>query len=78
MEKVDVSIKWPFKWCLVGSSGSGKTEFSLQLVSNAFRLFDIPPSKLSLFTKSFKIFTTNSMNIFQQLSIKKKISIWKS
>ena len=54
MEKVDVSIKWPFKWCLVGSSGSGKTEFSLQLVSNAFRLFDIPPSKIIIVYKEFQ------------------------
>ena len=54
MEKVDVSIKWPFKWCLVGSSGSGKTEFSLQLVSNAFSLFDIPPSKIIIVYKEFQ------------------------
>ena len=54
MEKVDVSIKWPFKWCLVGSSGSGKTEFSLKLVSNASRLFDIPPSKIIIIYKEFQ------------------------
>ena len=54
MEKVDVSIKWPFKWCLVGSSGSGKTDFSLQLVSNAFRLFDVPPSKIIIVYKEFQ------------------------
>ena len=54
MEKVDVSIKWPFKWCLVGSSGSGKTEFSLKLVINALKLFDTSPSKIIVVYKEFQ------------------------
>ena len=54
MEKVDVSIKWPFKWCLVVSSGSGKTEFSLKLVINALKLFDTSPSKIIVVYKEFQ------------------------
>ena len=46
MDPVDVSIKWPFKWCLVGSSGSGKTNFALQIVSHANRIIDEPPSSV--------------------------------
>ena len=53
-EEVDVSIKWPFKWCLVGSSGSGKTQFSLDVIANAFRLFDTPPSKIIIVYKEFQ------------------------
>ena len=54
LEEVDVSIKWPFKWCLVGSSGSGKTQFSLDVIANAFRLFDTPPSKVIIVYKEFQ------------------------
>ena len=54
METVYVSIKWPFKWCLVGSSGSGKTEFSLKLVINALKLFDTSPSKIIVVYKEFQ------------------------
>ena len=38
MESIDISIKWPFKWCLVGTSGSGKTNFSLNIVKNSTRI----------------------------------------
>ena len=41
-----MSVKWPFKWCLVGSSGSGKTIFSLNLITNIHRLVDMAPSKI--------------------------------
>ena len=51
---MDLSIKWPFKWCLVGSSGSGKTNFSLQMISNAHRLFDQVPSKILIVYKEFQ------------------------
>jgi hypothetical protein len=54
MAVIDVSIKWPFKWCLVGSSGSGKTNFCLQIISNSSRLFDTPPSKIVLIYKEFQ------------------------
>ena len=53
-EEVDVSIKWPFKWCLVGSSGSGKTQFALDVITKAFRLFDTPPSKVIIVYKEFQ------------------------
>jgi hypothetical protein len=54
MEIVDVSIKWPFKWTLVGSSGSGKTNFSLEIVKNAQKLFDLPPTKIIIVYKVFQ------------------------
>ena len=54
MAVIDVSIKWPFKWCLVGSSGSGKTNFCLQIINNSSRLFDTPPSKIVLIYKEFQ------------------------
>ena len=54
MEPIDVSIKWPFKWCLVGSSGSGKTNFALQIVRHADRIFDQPPSNVILIYKEFQ------------------------
>ena len=53
MEPIDVSIKWPFKWCLVGSSGSGKTNFALQIVSEADKLFNQPPSNVIIIYKEF-------------------------
>ena len=53
-EPLDLSIKWPFKWCLVGSSGSGKTNFSLQVVSHAHRLFNQMPSKIIIVYKEFQ------------------------
>ena len=53
-EALDLSIKWPFKWCLVGSSGSGKTNFSLQVISHAHRLFDQIPSKIIIVYKEFQ------------------------
>ena len=54
MEPIDVSIKWPFKWCLVGSSGSGKTNFALQIVRQANDLFDQPPSNVIIIYKEFQ------------------------
>ena len=54
MEPIDVSIKWPFKWCLVGSSGSGKTNFALQIVRQANKLFDQPPSNVIIIYKEFQ------------------------
>ena len=54
MGDVDVSVKWPFKWCLVGSSGSGKTIFSLNLVKNIHRIVDIPPTKIVLIFKEYQ------------------------
>ena len=54
MESVDISIKWPFKWCLVGSSGSGKTNFSLDIVKNRIRIFDTLPSKLIVIYREFQ------------------------
>ena len=54
MEPIDISIKWPFKWCLVGSSGSGKTNFALQIVRQANDLFDQPPSNVIIIYKEFQ------------------------
>ena len=54
MELVDVAVKWPFKWCLVGSSGSGKTNFCLQIIKNAQRILDEPPSKILIIYKEFQ------------------------
>ena len=54
MESVDVSVKWPFKWCLVGSSGSGKTIFSLNLIKNIHRLVDMAPSKIVIIFKEYQ------------------------
>jgi len=54
-EPINLSIKWPFKWCLVGSSGSGKTNFSLQIISHAQRLFDQVPSKILIVYREFQV-----------------------
>ena len=54
MESVDVSVKWPFKWCLVGSSGSGKTMFSLNFIKNIHRLVDMAPSKIVIIFKEYQ------------------------
>ena len=48
------SKKWPFKWCLVGSSGFGKTNFTLQIVQHASQLFDQAPSKIVIVYKEFQ------------------------
>ena len=53
-EAMDLSIKWPFKWCLVGSSGSGKTNFALEVISHAHQLFDQIPSKIIIVYKEFQ------------------------
>ena len=62
---MDLSIKWPFKWCLVGSSGSGKTNFSLQIIRHAPRLFDQVPSKIVIVYKEFQNIYNSLMIIFQ-------------
>ena len=54
MSQVDISIKWPFKWTLVGSSGSGKTNFSYQIVRNAKRIFDSPPQRMIIIYKEYQ------------------------
>ena len=54
IEKVDVSIKWPFKWTLVGSSGSGKTNFALNIVKRSNTLFDQKPEKVVIIYKVFQ------------------------
>ena len=64
-EKIDVSVKWPFKWCLVGSSGSGKTNFSLQVIRHAHRLFDRVPSKIIIVFKEFQEIYNHFNNYIQ-------------
>ena len=64
-EKIDVSVKWPFKWCLVGSSGSGKTNFSLQVIRHAHRLFDQVPSKIIIVFKEFQEIYNHFNNYIQ-------------
>ena len=64
-EKIDVSVKWPFKWCLVGSSGSGKTNFSLQVIRYAHRLFDQVPSKIIIVFKEFQEIYNHFNNYIQ-------------
>ena len=54
IEEVDVSIKWPFKWTLVGSSGSGKTNFALNIVKRSNTLFDQKPEKVVIIYKVFQ------------------------
>ena len=54
MTEVDVSIRWPFKWTLAGSSGSGKTNFSLNIVKNSKRLFDQSPTRVIIIYKVFQ------------------------
>ena len=54
MDIVDISIKWPFKWCLVGSSGSGKTNFSLEILKNSKRIFDTAPTGLIIIYQEFQ------------------------
>ena len=54
MEVIDVTIKWPFKLCLVDASGSGKTNCCLQIISNSTRLLDTTPTKIVLIYKEFQ------------------------
>ena len=54
IESVDVSIKWPFKWTLVGSSGSGKTNFALNIIKKTGRLFDQKPDRVIIIYKVFQ------------------------
>ena len=54
LESVDVSIKWPFKWTLVGSSGSGKTNFALNIIKKSARLFDQKPDRVIIIYKVFQ------------------------
>jgi hypothetical protein len=51
---MDISIKWPFKWTIVGSSGSGKTHFSLQIIKNSQKIFDNPPTKLIILYEEYQ------------------------
>ena len=64
MESVDVSIQWPFKWCLVGSSGSGKTVFSLDLIKHVNRLINHAPSKLVIIYKEHQEIYNEFSNYF--------------
>ena len=54
IESVDVSIKWPFKWTLVGSSGSGKTNFVLNIIKRCHTLFDQKPDRVIIIYKVFQ------------------------
>ena len=54
IESVDVSIKWPFKWTLVGSSGSGKTNFALNIIKNSASLFEQKPDRVIIIYKVFQ------------------------
>ena len=54
IESVDVSIKWPFKWTLVGSSGSGKTNFALNIIKRSYTLFDQKPDRVIIIYKVFQ------------------------
>ena len=51
---MDISIKWPFKWTIVGSSGSGKTHFALEIIKNCEKIFDNPPNKLVLIYEEYQ------------------------
>ena len=62
-ESVDVSIKWPFKWTLVGSSGSGKTNFALNVIKKSSTLFDQKPDRVIIIYKVFQDIY-NSFNDF--------------
>ena len=63
MNEIDVSIKWPFKWVLVGSSGSGKTNFALKIIENHQRLFDQTPTRVIVIYKVFQ----NVYNLFNNI-----------
>ena len=63
MDTIDVSVKWPFKWCLVGSSGSGKTLFSLKLIKNAKRILDNVPTKLVIIYKEFQKYVNFKLEV---------------
>jgi len=54
IESVDASIKWPFKWTLVGSSGSGKTNFAINMIKESDRLFDQKPDRVIIIYKVFQ------------------------
>ena len=54
IESVDVSIKWPLKWTLVGSSGSGKTNFALNIIKKSVSLFDQKPDRVIIIYKVFQ------------------------
>ena len=54
IESVDVSIKWPFKWTLVGSSGSGKTNFALNIIKSSRTLFDQKLDRVIIIYKVFQ------------------------
>ena len=54
IEPVDASIKWPLKWTLVGSSGSGKTNFALNIIKKSVSLFDQKPDRVIIIYKVFQ------------------------
>ena len=54
IEPVDASIKWPLKWTLVGSSGSGKTNFALNIIKKSVSLFDQKPDRIIIIYKVFQ------------------------
>ena len=64
MVEVDVSIKWPFKWVLAGSSGSGKTNFSLDIIKNSNRLFDQTPTRIIMIYKEFQNIYNSFSKVF--------------
>ena len=65
MDIVDISIKWPFKWCLVGSSGSGKTNFSLEILKNSNCIFDTASTGLIIIYREFQEIYTKFQNLYQ-------------
>ena len=54
INSVDVSIKWPFKWTLVGSSGSGKTNFALNIIKSFSTLVDQKLDRVVIIYKVFQ------------------------
>ena len=54
INSVDACIKWPFKWTLVGSSGSGKTNFAINMIKESGRLFDQKADRVIIIYKVFQ------------------------
>ena len=55
INSVDACIKWPFKWTLVGSSGSGKTNFAINMIKESGRLFDQKADRVIIIYKKENI-----------------------
>ena len=64
IEPVDVSIKWPLKWTLVGSSGSGKTNFALNIIKKSVSLFDQKPDRVIIIYKVFNMVPSSYLFFF--------------